>query len=585
MKYSSIPSAQTLVFYCKSKGIKNIVISPGSRNAPLTIGFSEDPFFDCYSVVDERCAAFFSLGMAQNLQVPVIAVCTSGSALLNYYPAVAEAFYSDIPLVVISADRPVYKIDIGDGQTIWQKNVFDKHIGYSANLKQDIIHALNTIKAFGPKLLPKDASYEKEQKAIQEYNEAELGSAFDICIEKRTPIHINIPFEEPLYEVLDVPSVSLSPPGKETIAPIEEYPWIELKEIWNSSKRILLIIGVNSPFVIDSRFLEEVAEMPNVLVFTEVTSNVHHPNFFPSIDSIIAPIEKNKEKLKMFGDLQPDLLISLGGLIVSKKVKAFLRNYKPKEHWHVDPIKAYDTFFSLSRHLKLDVNLFFDKILEGNTPSPSDYYQTWNMVKKRYIEKREVYLSGLAFSDFKAFSLLCESIPKRYMLQLANSSTVRYAQLFDIDPSVRVYCNRGTSGIDGSVSTAIGAAVVYNHPTLLITGDLSFLYDSNGLWNDHIKPDFRIVVINNGGGGIFRILPGKKESENFEKYFETTHHLDIEKFCSIFRFEHRLAADEDSLKKQLNSFYLPSSKPVLLEVKTPRIINDKILLAYFDFIS
>jgi 2-succinyl-5-enolpyruvyl-6-hydroxy-3-cyclohexene-1-carboxylate synthase len=125
MKYSSIPSAQSVVFHCKSRGIKNVVISPGSRNAPLTIGFSNDPYFSCYSIVDERSAAFFALGMAQHLQKPVIAVCTSGSALLNYYPAVAEAFYSDIPLIVISADRPGYKVDIGDGQTIRQESVFE----------------------------------------------------------------------------------------------------------------------------------------------------------------------------------------------------------------------------------------------------------------------------------------------------------------------------------------------------------------------------------------------------------------------------------------------------------------------------
>ena len=133
--YSDIPSAQTLVLYFQSVGIKNIVISPGSRNAPLTLSFTKNPFFKCFSIVDERCAGFFALGMAQQLNEPVAVVCTSGSALLNYYPAVAEAFYSDIPLIVVSADRPNHKIDIGDGQTIRQDNVFKRHIGYSANLK------------------------------------------------------------------------------------------------------------------------------------------------------------------------------------------------------------------------------------------------------------------------------------------------------------------------------------------------------------------------------------------------------------------------------------------------------------------
>ncbi|WP_299162949.1 2-succinyl-5-enolpyruvyl-6-hydroxy-3-cyclohexene-1-carboxylic-acid synthase [uncultured Eudoraea sp.] len=585
MKYSSIPSAQSVVFHCKSRGIKNVVISPGSRNAPLTIGFSNDPYFSCYSIVDERSAAFFALGMAQHLQKPVIAVCTSGSALLNYYPAVAEAFYSDIPLIVISADRPGYKVDIGDGQTIRQESVFEKHIGYSANLKQDISHATDIVKKYDPSLFPKDYSLENLQSQIQNYNDAELNNALKEAINQNSPVHINIPFEEPLYDALE--NLEIAPFCVPEILEnsSEEIDWDYLAQIWNSCEKKMLIIGVNNPDSINVDYLNVLANDDSVIVFTEVTSNVHHKNFLPSIDSIIAPIEKSKNKELLFKELQPELLITMGGMIVSKKIKAFLRKYKPKHHWHINNKKAYNTFFSLSKHIKTDENWFFENLFKQRSEVQSNYFGKWNEVKQKYESRRKAYISEIPFTDFLAFQTICSGIPKNYQLHLANSSTVRYAQLFDLDPSLKVYCNRGTSGIDGSTSTAIGSSIHSVNPTLLITGDLSFFYDSNGLWNSYKRNDLRIVVINNGGGGIFRILPGMENSQNFETYFETVQDLELQKLCSLFNINHLEAVDKKTLNTALSTFYLPSNSPVLLEVKTPRLLNDKILLTYFDFIS
>ncbi|MEX0363574.1 MAG: thiamine pyrophosphate-binding protein, partial [Allomuricauda sp.] len=235
MMYSNIPSAQTLVLYFQSRGIKNIVISPGSRNAPLTLSFTKNPFFSCFSIVDERCAAFFALGMAQQLREPVGVICTSGSAMLNFYPAVAEAFYSDIPLVVVSADRPTNKIDIGDGQTIRQEDIFEKHIGYSANLKQDSTHGFEQVKS-------KD-----KQETIQAYNELEIGKALDIAFKTFSPVHINIPFEEPLYDLMKTPIVELSKVQTMEDAGKVETDWSRLFPIWNASPRKMVLIGVNPP--------------------------------------------------------------------------------------------------------------------------------------------------------------------------------------------------------------------------------------------------------------------------------------------------------------------------------------------------
>ncbi|MEZ4811326.1 MAG: 2-succinyl-5-enolpyruvyl-6-hydroxy-3-cyclohexene-1-carboxylic-acid synthase [Allomuricauda sp.] len=459
--------------------------------------------------------------MAQQLQEPVAVVCTSGSALLNYYPAVAEAFYSDIPLIVVSSDRPRYSIDIGDGQTIRQENVFEKHIGYSTNLKQDISHARESISKFGPTLL------KEKQEEIQAYNEEELEKAVEMACLERTPVHINIPFEEPLYGSVKTPSVKIPHTESKVAQKPNKGNWDEFCSIWKNSPRKMVLVGVNPPNSMEAGVLETLANDGDTLVFTETTSNLHHSSFFPSIDSIIAPIEKSKNREELFQDLQPDLLITFGGMIVSKKIKAFLRKYRPKTHWHIDPKKAYDTFFCLSNHIKAHPNDFFKQI--GTSPhKPGMYKANWMVIKATHEKGRETYLKQIPFTDFTVFDQVQGSIPNGYQVHLANSSTVRYAQLFSMHRSLKVYCNRGTSGIDGSTSTAVGASIHADGPTLLITGDLSFLYDSNGLWNAHIRQDFRIIIINNSGGGIFRILPGKEDTEEFSTFFETHHSLVME---------------------------------------------------------
>lgn len=584
MKYSSIPLAQTLVAQCKEHRISNIVISPGSRNAPLTISFTEDPFFSCYSIVDERCAAFFALGMAQNIGNPVAVVCTSGSALLNYYPAVAEAFYSEIPLVVISADRPPYKIDVGDGQTIRQDKVFDRHIGYSANLRQDLTHATERILRYRPEwLMNKDL--EKAQKEVQTTNENEINRALRTARTHMLPVHLNFPFEEPLYGFTELPSLgsetSSIPKGeRETIA-LERYA-----KIWNGARRKLVLVGVNPPNAVSGSCLEELANDASVLVLTETTSNLHHPNFFNSIDSLVAPIELMPDKDERFEALRPEILLTFGGLIVSKKIKAFLRQYGPQHHWHIGERRANDTFYCLDAHLKTSINTVLSAFYVGDKKSIySNYFGRWNAVKSSYLRKQQQYLQQIPFTDFTVFNTVLDRIPSDYQLHLANSSTIRYAQLFNMKPSISVFCNRGTSGIDGSTSTAVGASIYNRTPTLLITGDLSFFYDSNALWNDYIRKDFRIIVINNNGGGIFRILPGREDSDNFQRFFETTHKLDAASLCNMYGIDYFNANDDSTLTSALSGFFDSSDSPKLLEVHTPRLLNDKILMNYFHFIS
>ena len=556
MKRPQIKLAQHVIEACKVKQIKHIVISPGSRNAPLTIGFANDPYFSCYSIVDERCAAFFALGIAQQRREPVAVVCTSGSALLNYYPAFSEAFYSNIPLVVISADRPSSKIDIGDGQTIRQVNVLTNHSAYNANLS-DETHS--------------DKS-----------NFYELNRALNTAIEEQLPVHINVPFEEPLYLTTEeqYPFENIVAEIKNPI--INEDKAINFVKHWNTSAKKMVLVGVLTPNSVESQYVEWLAKDPSVVVLTETTSNLHHSHFIPYIDKLLTYTEKDPTLKEA---LRPDLLLTFGGLVVSKKIKQFLRSYQPAYHYNVDLHKDYNSYFCLTAHFKADINTFLKEVTPKLMSVSSNYQQQWLKVKNEIQQTHLEYINQTPFSDLKVYSEVFKSIPNDYIVQISNSSAIRYAQLMKAHSSWKVFCNRGTSGIDGSMSTAIGAAVGSASPTVFITGDLSFFYDSNALWNKYIPQDFRIILLNNQGGGIFRILPGDKTDPNFEYFFETPHKLTAEHFCEMYNINYQLAANITDLQRKISDFYEKSDVPKLLEVHTPRKINDKVLLKYFEVLK
>ena len=539
--------AQIIIAACRQFEIQTVVISPGSRNAPLTIGFSNHKDFETLSIVDERCAAFFALGIAQQTLKPVALVCTSGSALLNYYPAIAEAYYSQIPLVVISADRPAHLIDIGDGQTIRQENVFKNHILYSANLKE--FDAENTIRI--------------------------LSKAFSLLRQVKGPIHINAPFNEPLYETIatmnDFRFIAEESDFQDTI------DYENLASQWNSAKKKMILVGVHSPNAALEILLDKVADDPSVLVFTETTSNLYNKRFVNSIDNLIFNLTEEE-----FTSLKPDILLTFGGMIVSKKIKKFLRDYSPKEHWHVNELRAFDTYQVLSKHLKINSHSFFKHFCElVDYDNKSTYESTWTYYKQRIREKHNHYIKTAPYSDLKVFEQVLKVIPDFSEVQFSNSAIIRYSQLFEMNSTITVFCNRGTSGIDGSTSTALGAAYATQKPTTLITGDLSFFYDSNALWNNYIPTDVRIVIINNSGGGIFKIIPGPKKSTAL-KYFETPHCLTAEHLCVMFGFEYSTAHNLKTLAEEVVGFYDKSDKPKVLEVFTPSDLNDLVLKEYIN---
>jgi 2-succinyl-5-enolpyruvyl-6-hydroxy-3-cyclohexene-1-carboxylate synthase len=552
-QFSAKRSIQILAYLLKEYGIFDVVISPGSRNAPLAIHFSEMDELNCYSIVDERSAAFVAMGMAKSVQKPVAITCTSGSAAANYYPAISEAFYSNTPLLVLTADRPVDFVDIFDGQTIRQKDLYQQH-------------------SYGDFQLLEDA-----EENAEEENFALIKKAIELCFEKQGPVHINIPLEEPLYHLVsEIPNF---PPVEKTIQKKSEEFAPNLAAEWNTSKRIMILVGTRDYSDELEMQLSQLVKNHSVVVLKEANSNLKHDKFFAHIDRYI--FNFNEEDFKTYA---PDLLITVGQNVVSKKVKQFLRKAKPKNHWHVDEFWHPDTFFCLTEKIKSSPEKLFAKLLKFITLEPSSYYNLWDVLRDKKDLKHEEYAVKTSYSDFKFFEILAQKLPNNINLHLSNSSAIRYAQLFDFQKN-SVYCNRGTSGIDGSTSTAMGFAMKDSKQTILVTGDLSFFYDINGLWNNYIPPYTRIIVFNNGGGDIFKIIPGPDSTNALDEFILTKHHKNTEYLAKYFGFGYTKVEDEDTLSRVLDNFFKTDVKAKIVEVDTSAIENAAILKGYFEFLK
>jgi len=339
------------------------------------------------------------------------------------------------------------------------------------------------------------------------------------------------------------------------------------------------VIGVNYPDAELHKLMDLYSEDDSVILLTETTSNLHHAKAINAIDQLIFSLEDEE-----FKELQPDILITFGGMIVSKRIKKFLRAYQPKHHWNIDEKKAMNTFFCLTELIQTKPVDFFSKFNNIISKKESDYQPKWLAIRDRRRVKHAEYLAQIKHSDLKVFEQIITSIPENCQLQSSNSAVIRYVQMFSVKDSISIFCNRGTSGIDGSTSTAIGAAFASKKQTIFITGDLSFFYDANALWNKNIPANFRIILVNNSGGGIFKIIPGPGTT-NAAKYFETPHCLTAEHLCKMHQFEYQQAFSTATVEKELKGFFETSEKPKILEIFTPSLENDTVLKDYFKYIK
>lgn len=553
---SDIKGVNEIVDICAAKGVKHIVLSPGSRNAPLTISFARDKRIETPVIVDERSAAYFALGIAQQTRRAVGLLCTSGTALLNYAPAIAEAFYQRLPLFVISADRPNEWIGQDDSQAVDQVGVFKNFVKASYHLpivldETDDLWYVNRIM----------------NEALSKSVSGRMG-----------PVHINVPFREPLYgqqklenkaeRIINkiISQDSLSDEAKKCLC-----------DEWNVSKKILILAGLFPKNEKLNSYLSHLAKYKQVVVLTESISNLEDDNFFPCIDRLITSFAADEMQ-----NFQPDLLINFGGPLVSKKIKSLLRNYSPKKHWFVGKEDSFiDTFKTLSSHIDLSADSFFEGILPLLSENESEYAKVWKDRDQLCDLAHDSFLRKTVWSDLKAFETVLRTVPEDGNLQLANSSVIRYTQLFKVDKKLSYNSNRGTSGIDGCTSTAVGASHVNGKITTLITGDVSFFYDSNGLWNKYLNKNLKIVLINNGGGGIFRFIPGPSDVPELENFFETTQEYRADKLAETYGLDYFYADSLETLDQTLSDFYEADNRASILELKTPRKLNDVVLKDYF----
>mgnify|MGYP000846720131 CR=1 FL=1 len=547
--YSDKKNVLQLVALLKAHGITHIVLSPGSRNAPLIHSFAGDSDFTCYSVVDERSAGFFALGVIQALDRPVAVCCTSGTAALNLGPAVAEAFYQQLPLLAITADRPLAWTGQRDGQTIPQTGLFGKLVRHAVQL-------------------PLGNDDEEAWYCNRLINEAILSMDNG----EKGPAHINIPLSEPLFgfHVDALPSVRVirRSGAEHTIREEDRYA----ARFQSCSKR-MIIAGQLPPKNDVSGLLDKLTREHGVVVLTDQLSNITAGNT-SRFDVVLRTA--SEEELQ---ELTPELVITLGGHVVSKRLKQYIRAATIREHWHISPSgEITDTFQQVTDIVYSDPETFLRYLAGTKTDIASTTYATrWEKACQPVTEP------DASYSDLFAAGLLLKNLPDNASLHLANSHSVYLSQLFDIPSSVHRFCNRGTNGIEGSLSTAVGYAAASGRLTFLLTGDLSFFYDMNGLWNRHLSPNLRILLNNNGGGGIFHTLPGLNESEALPGYISATHTTSAKGWTKQLGIHYLSAHNAEELQQQLSLFVNHEGRqPVLLEVFTSMEGNQKQIASYYQ---
>jgi 2-succinyl-5-enolpyruvyl-6-hydroxy-3-cyclohexene-1-carboxylate synthase len=546
---------KNLAHIAYSLGVRHVVIAPGSRSTPLTLAFTAQDGVLCYPVTDERSAAFFALGIAQYSNEPVAVVCTSGTAVLNFAPAVAEAYYQHLPLIVFTADRPAAWIDQADGQTIRQQNIFGNYIKASFQLPTDV-EGIST--------------WQSDRTVAQ---------AIDMAVQfPRGPVHMNVPLDEPLYVAL--PEKHSNPRVIRSLA-TEIHPDKQTSDLfidsWNKASKRMILVGIGRQNKQLNAMLETIARETETLVVAENLSNISGKNIVTNPDVFFAALSED-EKMQ----LQPELLITIGHSIISKQLRQYLRKYKAKEQWQLQSEMPYaDTYQSLNYILPVKAEKLLGLLIDNesiNLPGlwfkdeAQSYRNLCSAIHQRSTGRAAAYFNTLPLSDIALIRKLLPQIPSGWVLQIANSTPIRISQLFDTRDDLEYFSNRGTSGIEGSVSTAAGSAVASAKPTLLISGDLSFLYDSNGLWNSNFPANLKILLLNNGGANIFSMIGNKEVTEHAQEFFHASHHVDIAKITAAHGLKHILCSKIDELPTQIVNF-LQFAGPAVLEVTTDKDIN------------
>ncbi|GAA4384616.1 2-succinyl-5-enolpyruvyl-6-hydroxy-3-cyclohexene-1-carboxylic-acid synthase [Hymenobacter koreensis] len=587
---------------CARHGITDVVLSPGSRSAPLTIAFARHPGLRVRVVPDERAAAFIALGIAQAQRRAVALVCTSGTAGLNYAPAVAEAYFQHVPLVLFTADRPPEWIDQLDGQTIRQTDLYGGHAKGAFEFPADLSHP--------------DARWHAARLVSEAINLAEQFPA--------GPVQVNVPLREPFYpsagEEIRYDDVRIF---RETGSSPQLLPaeLNALRQQLRETRRALVVAGQHPADESLLLALRQLASAYQIPVVGDLIANVHLP-VGPDYDIRTAPLGRQDvfmavPEVGLKEAMRPELLITFGQSLISKALKNYLREYGPKQHWHVQPAgPVADTFKSLTRVIRMEPAAFFEAMQGTTIPeaaepvtnakaskqapktqlrltwqgpgsardeaaAPKDAFTTpWQRAEGWATEFLADFLKTpeQPFNEFTATHRALRQVPNRAALHLANSMAVRYANILGVQPgrAIEVFANRGTSGIDGCNSTAVGAALAQpERPVVLLTGDVAFFYDRNGFWHNYPTPNLRVILLNNHAGGIFRLIEGPRQQPELEEFFETRQQLTAENTARDFNLRYFRARTFAELDTVLPAFFAPANRgnAALLEITTDSATN------------
>lgn len=538
---------------CVQHDVRTAIISPGSRNAPLIFAFVEHPEMECISIADERSAAYIALGMSLQTGKAVAIICTSGTAALNYAPAIAEAYYQNIALVVITADRPAEWIDQADGQTLRQTGIFGNYIKASFDLPVETITET-------------DLSFCNRQ----------VSSAIDTAKNFPCgPVHINVPLREPIYSALpEKHNVERIIRTIDTKISLAENSLQDLQSIWKKSLRKLIVFGMAKPNVEMQKLARTLALRSDCVVVAENISNISGEGIITQPETFFASLSADEQQC-----FSPDLLITIGNSIICKQLKLFLRQHKAPEQWQFHAAIPYvDTYRSLTTVITAEAIDVLNKMPVENAESTYNAQFATQMQKAQKCH--EAFVNKCELSDMTVVARLLQTLPQNYNLHLANSTAVRWTQLFAARPDLAYYCNRGTSGIDGSTSTAVGFAHAAQSPTLFLSGDVSFIYDSNAFWNNIKVPNLKIIVLNNNGGNIFRFIGDKALMEQSIDFFTTPNNSKIELLLKAHGVEYINCNSFETLDSNLQKLF-DSKTCTVLEIFTNADINTENYSGYF----
>lgn len=539
-----------------SHGVRDVIISPGSRNAPLISAFYHRFGDRCKSLVDERSAGYFALGQSLATKRPTVLICTSGTAVLNYAPAIAEAFYQQVPILVITADRPLEWIGQLDNQSIRQNNIFGNYIkaGYS---------------------LPVESSNSEDLWLSHRI----INEAFYKSVSAHPgPVHINVPLREPLYEILPEVSQKLQVIRKEeTESTINENTTLSAN--WEKANSILVVCGQLPPDAKLNETIQGLSADSRVVIIAEPISNVHE------VATITSPEVTLNSKIRYPDKAIPELVIYFGGQVVSKKIKLFLRGLKNSTFYRISTDEQIiDTFQNVNAFINAEPNSILKALKIKHKGEKSVFRIFWEKEARKAERLSSRYIDKIGYSDLRIFKEISAILPNDAIVFSGNSSVVRYLFYFD-QKNRKYYSNRGVSGIDGCLSTAAGLASKVEVPVYIILGDLAFGYDSNALWNRELPKNLKIIMINNEGGGIFHLLKGPSESEDFKPFVNAFHPVDYKKLTEAYGVKYELCTSFNEITLAIKNMVLQNEGAEVLEIRTPNNGEPQVTRDFFKFLN